>query len=33
MFKWQAANAWASQNGLRFRVVTENDMFAQGKKK
>jgi hypothetical protein len=32
MFKWQAANAWAQQNGLRFRVVTEAEMFHQGKK-
>lgn len=33
MFKWQAATAWAQQNGLRFRVVTENDLFFQGKGK
>ena len=31
MHKWQAAQAWCSQNGLRFRVVTENDIFHQGK--
>ena len=26
-----AANAWARDQGLRFRVVTESDMFHQGK--
>lgn len=31
MFKWQAASAWARDQGLRFRVVTESDMFHQGK--
>jgi hypothetical protein len=31
MHKWQAAQAWCSQNGLRFRVVTENDIFHQGR--
>ncbi len=31
MHKWQAAQAWCSQNGLRFRVLTENDIFHQGK--
>jgi hypothetical protein len=30
-YKWQAAQAWCSQNGLRFRVLTENDIFHQGK--
>lgn len=29
--KWQAANTWAQQNGIRFRVLTENDIFHQGK--
>ena len=29
--KWQAANAWAKANGVKFRIMTENDMFAQGK--
>jgi hypothetical protein len=32
MYKWQAANAWAKDQGLRFRVVTESDMFHQGKR-
>jgi hypothetical protein len=27
--KWQAANAWCKQQGLRFRVINENDMFHQ----
>lgn len=31
MCKWQAAQAWCNQNGLRFRVITENDMFHQGR--
>ena len=31
MYKWQAAQAWCSQNGLRFRVLTENDIFHQGR--
>ena len=31
MHKWQAAQAWCSQNGLRFRIVTENDIFHQGR--
>ena len=31
MHKWQAAQAWCAQNGLRFRVVTENDIFHQGR--
>lgn len=30
-FKWEAANAWCKQQGLRFRVITENDMFHQGR--
>ena len=31
MHKWQAAHAWCGQNGLRFRIVTENDIFHQGR--
>lgn len=31
MYKWQAAQAWANQNGVRFRVLTENDIFHQGR--
>lgn len=33
MAKWQAATAWCKQNGMRFRVVTENEIFHQGKKR
>ena len=33
MHKWQAAQAWCGQNGLRFRVVTEQDIFHQGSKR
>lgn len=29
--KWQAANAWAKANGVKFRIMTEEHMFAQGK--
>lgn len=25
--KWQAAQAWSKQNGVRFRVITEKDIF------
>jgi hypothetical protein len=31
--KWEAARAWCQQNGLVFRVVNENDMFHQGRKR
>ena len=31
MHKWQAAQAWCDQHGLKFRIVTENDIFHQGK--
>ena len=29
--KWDAATQWARKNGLSFRVITENDMFANGR--
>jgi hypothetical protein len=29
--KWDAATKWARNNGLTFRVITENDMFHNGK--
>ena len=29
--KWDAATKWARKNGLTFRVITENDMFHNGK--
>ncbi len=25
--KWASANAWCKQNGIKFRVINENDMF------
>jgi hypothetical protein len=31
--KWAAAQAWARQNGLTFRVITESDIFSNGRKK
>jgi TnsA endonuclease N terminal len=31
--KWAAANSWCRQNGMRFRVVTENEIFHQGSKR
>lgn len=31
MCKWEAARAWCKAQGLTFRVVTENDMFANGR--
>lgn len=30
--KWQAAKAWCAQQGLKFRIVTEEDIFAGVKK-
>lgn len=29
--KWDAATKWARRNGLTFRVITEDDMFHNGK--
>jgi hypothetical protein len=31
MAKWGAARAWCAAHGLTFRVVTENDIFQQGR--
>ena len=31
--KWDQATKWCRRNGLVFRVITEDDMFAQGSKK
>ena len=31
MAKWEACNAWCKQQGLKFRVVTERELFHQGK--
>ena len=30
--KWHAATKWARQNGLTFRVISENEMFHRGSK-
>lgn len=32
MAKWQACQAWCAQQGLHFRIVTEDDIFAGTKK-
>ena len=29
--KWAAAQKWCTRQGLSFRVITENDMFANGR--
>jgi hypothetical protein len=29
-FKWEAAQRWCKANGLKFRVITEDDIFRQG---
>lgn len=31
--KWEAATAWCKQQGLKFRVVNEGDIFHQGNKR
>jgi len=31
--KWDAAQKWCKRNGLRFRVITEEDIFYQGKRR
>ena len=31
--KWEAANAYAKQNRIRFRVVSEEQLFHTGKRK
>lgn len=33
MAKWEAANAWCKANNIRFRVVTEFDIFHQGSRR
>lgn len=33
MAKWEAATAWAKQQGVKFRVINESDIFHQGNKK
>jgi hypothetical protein len=31
--KWEAANAWCKQQGIKFRVVNEDDIFHSGSKR
>lgn len=31
--KWQAARAYCKQIGIKFRIITESDIFHQGKKR
>ena len=31
--KWEAANAWCKQKGIRFRIVNEGDIFHQGRRR
>lgn len=31
--KWEAAHDWCKQKGIKFRVLNENDLFYQGKKR
>ena len=33
MAKWEAANAYAKQNKIRFRVVSEEQLFHNGSRK
>jgi hypothetical protein len=33
MAKWEAANAWCRQKGIKFRVVNEGEIFHQGIKR
>jgi hypothetical protein len=33
MCKWQAARAYCDSHRLKFRIITENDLFAQGRAK
>lgn len=33
MAKWEAATAWCKQQGIKFRVVNEGDIFHQGGKR
>ena len=34
MAKWEAANAWCRNQGIKFRIINENDIFHNpGKKK
>ena len=33
MAKWEAATRWSNKKGITFRVVTENDLYNQGKRR
>ena len=33
MAKWEAASGWCKQQGVRFRIVNEGDIFHQGTKR
>ena len=33
MAKWEAATAWCKQQGVKFRIVNEGDIFHQGGKR
>jgi hypothetical protein len=33
MAKWEAASVWCKQQGVRFRVINENEIFHQGGKR
>ena len=33
MAKWEAAAAWCKQQGVKFRIVNENDIFHTGSKR
>jgi hypothetical protein len=33
MAKWEAAGAWCKQQGIKFRIVNEGDIFHQGGKR
>jgi hypothetical protein len=32
MAKWEAAKAWCQQQNIHFRIISENDIFHQGKR-
>jgi hypothetical protein len=32
MAKWEAARAWCNQQGIAFRIISENDIFHNGKR-
>ena len=33
MCKWEAARAFCAKQGLKFRIVNENDIFHQGSRR